>query len=153
MISELLLATALAQSPAPSASKEAPKCVRPSDMSRFEAVKTFVECEDKKKAFCEKYEKDPECRAKPSLRFPGNPDDISPAERCKIGNDNSYSCIQDPIRFVPKEVPLPGVPSQPIDEENKPADPAAAPPGAQPAEAGPPPQVLIPPPPPPVRGK
>lgn len=105
-----------AQTPAPAAAGRAaealPQCPRPADMSVSKAVSDYHSCLDKKKKLCSQRnkEKDPACikfraSSAPPVRFPDNPEDINPTERCTIYRDGSYRCVQNPVRFVTKDAP------------------------------------------------
>lgn len=99
-------------------------CFRPQDLSNYKAIRSYEACMNKKEAHCERREhaKENQCLPHPQLadylkRFPSNPEDIIPSERCTIYKDGWYRCLQDPIRFVVKEehkepAPFPSQPSE-----------------------------------------
>jgi hypothetical protein len=103
-----------------------PACNRPGDFSIFKAVKEYETCLKKKRDFCDVHARLKEClemQKQQSValavkkRFPSNPEDINPEERCVIGQNGRYVCTQDPIRLIAKEIP-------PIPQFTKPKDDA-----------------------------
>jgi hypothetical protein len=134
-------ATPAAAAPA----EQIPICPRPADMSVTKAVAEYHSCLDKKKKACRTKEKHPECvklkvASEPPPRFPENPEDINPAERCSIFKDGSYKCVQNPVRFIAKEKPPVFVPPASSPAPGIPTSPGGAPaPGTEGAPAPQPP--------------
>jgi hypothetical protein len=91
-----------------------PKCVRPMDFANGKFVSSYEACLKRQENFCSSHKENKECLALPPITvkpyFKITTDDIDPSKRCKIEKDDSYKCLQDPIRIIvaeePKAVPV-----------------------------------------------
>lgn len=94
-----------------------PKCVRPTDFANGKFVASYEACLKRQETFCETYKENKECLALPPISgkpyFKTTTDDIDPSKRCKIEKDDSYKCLQDPIRIIVAEEAKPN-PISPI---------------------------------------
>src|SRR5271154_1270279 len=81
-----------------------PTCVSPKDFSMGKFVGTYEACLNRQAKFCVAHKESKECAALPEKPphpyFKVTVDDIDPTKRCKILEDGSYRCLQDPIRFM-----------------------------------------------------
>jgi hypothetical protein len=83
-----------------------PICVRPTDFSNGKFVASYEACMKRQETFCEIHKENKECLAIPQTGKPyykTTTDNIDPSKRCKIEKDDSYKCLQDPIRIVVAE--------------------------------------------------
>lgn len=138
-MTHLLISVALAKALV----RQPPKCIRPKDLSRLEALKTFDQCLEDLRRYCGLTPTDKACSLlnPDKNRFPENVVDIDPKQRCQIMGNGRYTCEQDPIKFVAE-----------IQRAAPAASPSSAPQTGDiksqaPAEAAPP--IVLPPPPPP----
>jgi len=136
------------------AQNQMPKCVRPTDFSNGKFVASYEACLNRQENFCETHREDPACLEKPKTGKPyykTTTDEIDPSIRCKIEKDDSYKCLQDPIRIIVADDQKPS-PAAPATTNSTAPAPTPKSSGAPPDEGAPgdekTPQVVIPPPPP-----
>ncbi len=84
-----------------------PKCVRPTDFANGKFVASYEACLKRQETFCDTHKENKDCLALPPITgkpyFKTTTDDIDPSKRCKIEKDDSYKCLQDPIRIIVAE--------------------------------------------------
>lgn len=94
-----------------------PPCYRPKDFSLPNVLKNFEVCQNKQRAYCDKFEKDMRCRV-----FLKNPQSYMlgqvVSDDCRVQRNGQYRCKEKPLRFFEKgAMPQPQITKPPEEKE------------------------------------